>query len=359
MGDEPLVTLDRLPVPLTSFIGRDAERAALIAALGRHREVTAVGPGGVGKTRLALAVAAEPGPQLRDGAWLVDLVPVTTPALVAQAVAAALGVSERQGQALDDALVAMLRVRKGLLVLDNCEHGLDGVGPLVEHLLGHCPGITVLATSRERLVAPFESVFRVPPLSLPRDDGDESGDGDDSDAVALFVDRAQVADPNFHPGADDLQAIAAICRQLDGIALAIELAAARAASLGLDELAAGLAAGLELLSGGTRAVERHRSVRATVEWSAALLSDAEPTLLRHVSVFAAPFAPAGATAVTTAARLGSAQVPETLARWLTRAWPSPIPIPMASATGCWRRSANTGSNCSTRPANSMRYGVDT
>ena len=235
-----------LPSPLNPFIGRAQERADLRDTLGAHRQVTAVGPGGVGKTRLALAVAADLAGDFENGVWFVDLVPVTDPAMVGAAVAAALGLGEQQGRSIDDSVLAALADRHALLVLDNCEHLSDGVAPFVERLLARCPRVSVLTTSRARLLVPFEWVYSVPPLSL---EGHDSGDGDggvgSSDAVALFVDRAAAVGWPLEP--EHLGRVAEVCRKLDGVALAIELAAARLPALGLDGLVAGLSDHLRLL----------------------------------------------------------------------------------------------------------------
>ncbi len=270
-----------IPTPLTSFVGRAAEREALGAAIAAHRLVTAVGPGGVGKTRLAIAVAAE-SVESADAVWFVDLVPISDPGMVAAAVAAVLGVAERPGGTIDDAVVARLGRSEALIVLDNCEHLVDGVAVFVERLLATCPQTRVLATSRTRLMLPFEHVFPVPGLSLLPDEGE------DSDAVALFLERARAA-AGFEPGPGDVARIARVCRSLDGMALAIELAAARLATLGLDGVESGLADALRMLSGGSRLDERHSSLRSTIDWSYALLEPAEQALLRRVSIFAAPF----------------------------------------------------------------------
>jgi predicted ATPase/DNA-binding CsgD family transcriptional regulator len=270
-----------IPAPLTSFVGRAAEREALGAAIRSHRLVTAVGPGGVGKTRLAIAVAAETV-ESADAVWFVDLVPISDPGMVAAAVAAVLGVSERPGGTIDDAVLARLGRTEALIVLDNCEHLVDGVAVFVERLLATCPQTRVLATSRTRLMLPFEHVFPVPGMSLHPDEGEGS------DAVALFLERARAA-AGFEPGAGDVARIAGVCRSLDGMALAIELAAARLATLGLDGVESGLADALRMLSGGSRLDERHSSLRSTIDWSYALLEPAEQALLRRVSVFAAPF----------------------------------------------------------------------
>lgn len=270
-----------LPKPLTSFIGRTRERAELAELITTQRQVTAVGPGGVGKTRLALAVAAEVAADFADGVWFVDLVPLASSdtCVVAGTVAMALGIGEQPGRPFDRAVLAALADRNALLVLDNCEHVRDGVAPFIEELLATCPGMRVLATSRARLLVPFEHVYTVPPMSL-------AGDGD-SDAVALFMDRAAASGwPPNHALRDQ---VAAFCGRLDGVALAIELAAARWTSLGLDGLTAGLDDQLRMLSGGARADDRHRSVRAALDWSHALLEPEDRTLLRRVSVFMAAF----------------------------------------------------------------------
>ena len=249
-----------LPAPLTTFIGRVRECAELGETVKTHRQVTAVGPGGVGKTRLALAVAAEAADDFADGVWLVDLVPITDPGRVGAAVAAA-GVGEQPGRGIDDAVLAALAERQALLVLDDCEHVRDGVAPFLERLLAACPRLRVLATSRARLVVPFERVFPVPPLSL--------AGGGESDAVNLFMDRAAAA--GWPPDPPVRDRVAAICERLNGMALAIELGGGAVAQLGLDGLTAGLSDQLRILAGGPRADDRHRSVRAVLDWSHDLL----------------------------------------------------------------------------------------
>jgi predicted ATPase/DNA-binding CsgD family transcriptional regulator len=280
-----------LPVPLTSFVGRVAEVAELREALGRERLVTALGPGGVGKSRLAVAVAAELAGDRRDGVWFVDLVPVTDPAQIAGAVSAAIGLEEPRGLTVEEALAAEWADAEALLVLDNCEHLRDGVAPFLERLLGHCPGVGVLATSQARLMLPFEHVFPVPGLSLP---GEATGD-----AVALFVERARQAGAGLDLDGDREAAarIGEICRRLDGMALAIELAAARVPSLGLDGIEQGLSERLRLLAGGSRVDARHRSLRSTIDWSYDLLAPQDQALLRAVAVFAAPSTAPAAAAV--------------------------------------------------------------
>ncbi|MFF8190524.1 ATP-binding protein [Streptomyces bobili] len=293
-----------LPMPLTAFVGRVRERAELAEAVKTRRQVTAVGPGGVGKTRLALAVAAEAAGDFADGVWFVDLAPVLDPGRVGAAVAAAVGVGEQPGRGIDEAVLAALADRQALLVLDNCEQIRDGVAPFLERLLVACPRLRVLATSRARMMVPFEWVFPVPPLSF--------ADGGDSEAVTLFMERAAAVGRPPDPAVRER--IAALCERLDGMALAIELAAARWPTLGLDGLTAGLSDQLRILAGGPRADDRHRSVRAALDWSHDLLEPHDRALLRRISVFAMPFTADAATEVAAFAPLDPAAVSDGLGR---------------------------------------------
>jgi len=278
-----------LPAPLTSFVGRSADQAGLTSAIRDHRMVTAVGPGGVGKTRLVLSVLTGLAREFADGAWFVDLVPVANPSMIAPAIAAALGLGRDEARSAEDTVAGWLAIRETLLVLDNCEHLLDGVAVVVERLLAGCPRLRVLITSRARLRVAYEWVFPVPGLSLTADGG---GPGD---AVELFCQRAGAGGAELGPA--DQERVTVICRKLDGIALAIELAAARVTSLGLDDLEAGLADRLRLLTGGSRVAGRHRSLQSTLDWSYALLDEASQAVLRRVSVFAAPFTATAVAAV--------------------------------------------------------------
>ncbi|MEV6065880.1 LuxR C-terminal-related transcriptional regulator [Nocardia sp. NPDC052001] len=289
-ADRPQPAAPVLPTPLTSFIGRAGERAELTELLKSQRQVTAVGPGGVGKTRLALTVAAELADEFPDGVWFVDLVPITSPdiCVVAGTAALALGLGEQPGRAMDESVLAALADRNALLVLDNCEHVRDGVAPFIERLLASCPGVTVLATSRARLMVPFERVYTVPPMSL-------AGAGE-SDAVELFMDRAAAG--GWPPNQALREQVSAFVERLDGVALAIELAAARWTTLGLDGLGEGLSDQLRMLAGGARADDRHRSVRAALDWSHALLEPADRVLLRRIAVFMKSFTIAAAAQVT-------------------------------------------------------------
>jgi predicted ATPase/DNA-binding CsgD family transcriptional regulator len=278
-----------LPAARTSFIGRDEEQASVLAALADSRMVSLVGPGGVGKTRLAARVAGTIAAGYRFGGVFVDLVPVRD-GFLTQAVAALLGVTERPGRSLDAALHEFLGRGRSLLVLDNCEHLLTVVAAFVEKLLADCAGLTILATSRERLAIPGERTVIVPPLSLAAGNGGAAP----SQAAALFVDRAQASDPGFDASP---AVVREVCTRLDGVPLAIELAAARSASLGVDGLLAGLDDHLRLLTGSRGPQERHRSLRAVIDWSYDLLSDEERALFRRVGVFIGGFGLDAAAAV--------------------------------------------------------------
>jgi predicted ATPase/DNA-binding CsgD family transcriptional regulator len=307
----PTVAVRTLPSPLTPFVGRAVERTALAAALEENRLVTAAGPGGVGKTRLALAVAADLAGRFADGVWYADLVPVTDARMVPRAIADVLGLGERQGTSATDDVVGWLAERETLLVLDNCEHLLDGVVIFVERLLTASPRSRVLATSRARLLVPFEHVFLVPGLSV-------DVDGGSGDAVELFGERAAAAGAPV-PSAERAR-VAAVCRALDGVALAVELAAARYPSAGLDGIEAGLADRLRLLTGAPRVDDRHRSLRSTLDWSHALLEPADQAVLRRLVVFHDPFTAAAAQVVTHWPPVVAGNVPTILAGLADHSW---------------------------------------
>ncbi|UJW28528.1 LuxR C-terminal-related transcriptional regulator [Saccharothrix sp. AJ9571] len=284
MAVTPAAAVPAGPVPpgLSSFVGRERERADLAAALRSSRLVTAVGPGGVGKTRLAQAVAAASAGSFADGVCHVDLVPVREDAGVAGAIAAAAGLAELAGRTVADAVLRWAEVKRTLLVLDNCEHVIGGVAVLVERLLAHSGDLRILATSRTPLRLPFENVYVVPGLSLGGGGTGETG----GDALALFRTRAAQAGATVP---DDDERAARICRDLDGLPLALELAAARLPATGLDGLVAGLSDRLTLLTGRGRADERHRSLRSALDWSHELLDEAARAVLRRICVFAGPF----------------------------------------------------------------------
>ena len=284
--------LTGLPAAWTTFVGRHCELVAVRAALGEARVVTLVGPGGVGKTRLAMVVGEAAAVDFPAGAAFVDLVPVGE-RFVTQAVASVLGIVERPQQPLEAAVHQRLRRGPSLVVLDNCEHLLDTAARFAGRLLATCPEVTVLATSRERLGIPGERVIRVPPLALG---STAIGGSTKSEAATLFFDRAHAIDPGFD--ADPLL-VDELCAQLDGIPLAIELAAARTVTLGVDGLAAGLGDHLRVLTGGRAVADRHRSLRAVIDWSYNLLDDEERDLFRHLSVHVGGFDLDAAVAVTT------------------------------------------------------------
>jgi predicted ATPase len=260
--------------------------ARVAKALGEARAVTLTGVGGVGKTRLGLRAAAEELPRFREGAWLVELAPVRDPEAVAGAVAAIFSLTDRTGQSTEESLVEFLRSKQLLLVLDNCEHLLDPVAELVEALERVCPGVVVLATSREGLALEGERVVPVPALSAPALDADLAA-MHESDAVRLFVERAGWVDPDFELAETNAAAVARLCRRLDGLPLAIELAAARIGAMTPAELAGRLDRRFDTLAGGRRrAVQRHQTLRAAIDWSFQLCSEAERRLLARLSVFA-------------------------------------------------------------------------
>jgi predicted ATPase/DNA-binding CsgD family transcriptional regulator len=275
-------TVVGLPAARTSFIGRSYEQAGVLAALAGNRLVTLLGPGGVGKTRLSSKIAEVVAPKYPLGAVFVDLVPVRED-YVTETVAALLGVTEGPGRSLDAALHEYLARGRSLLILDNCEHVLEVAAAFVEKLLADCAELTVLATSRERLAIPGERTVPLPPLSLVPA---EAGDAAESEAEALFLDRARASDPQFTASPEVLTEL---CARLDGMPLAIELAAARSASLGADGLLAGLDDHLRLLAGSRSSNERHSSLRAVIDWSHDLLDDDERAMFRRLGVFAAGF----------------------------------------------------------------------
>ncbi|GAA1553660.1 hypothetical protein GCM10009789_03930 [Kribbella sancticallisti] len=277
----PLGRLAGLPRARTSFIGRAGERDAVLVALRDGRLVTLLGPGGVGKTRLAMVVCDEVGPLFPMGGAFVDLAPVGAE-FVAQAAAEALGVSEQPQQPLEDTIAERLARGRSLLILDNCEHLLDAAAGFAERILSACPGSTILATSRERLGLPGEQVLHVGPLPL------------DSDAERLFTDRALAADPAY---VADPAVVADLCARLDGLPLAIELAAARSASLGASGLLTALGDYLRLLAGGRGPAVRHRSLRGVIGWSHDLLDEEERALWRRLAAFTGSFDLAAVSAV--------------------------------------------------------------
>jgi predicted ATPase len=286
----PLRTVDafpgNLPLQVSSFVGRDKELKAVAAALADSRVVTLSGVGGVGKTRLAQHIAADVLPRFSDGAWLCELAALRDPAGVADTVAALFEVVPRGGQPLVEAVQEFLRGKELLLVLDNCEHLLAATAVLAERLERSCPRLVILATSREGLGIEGERILMVPSLAAP-DVGADLEAVADADAVRLFMDRAQAVKADFFLTAENAMAVGRLCRRLDGIPLAIELAAARVPALNPAELARRLDRRFEVLAGGRRgAVERHQTLRAAIDWSYELASEAQRRLLARLAVFA-------------------------------------------------------------------------
>jgi predicted ATPase/class 3 adenylate cyclase len=305
----PLRSLDALPNNLpargSSFIGREAALATVRERLAHTRLLTLKGVGGLGKTRLALQLAADMLDQFEDGVWFVELAPVTDPELLPQAVATALGVREEPGCPITGSLIDALRDQALLLVLDNCEHLVDAAAALSAALLGQCRGLKVLVTSREPLNIEGESVWPVPPLALPSiQDIATSADPVAavlySEAALLFVERAREVAPGFELSAANAVAVAEICRRLDGIALAIELAAARVPMMAPPQIAARLDQSLRLLTGGKRAGLPHQqTLRTAIAWSYDLCSADERLLLRRLAVFQGGWSLESATAICT------------------------------------------------------------
>ncbi|MFI5509816.1 LuxR family transcriptional regulator [Mycobacterium sp. NPDC051804] len=269
-----VVAAEHLPVQLSRFIGRKAEIRGIREALGDNRLVTLTGAGGAGKTRLAIQVATEIATEFADGAWYVDLAPITDPAVVPVTAARALGLPDQPGQQTMDVLLRFIRDRRILLVLDNCEHLLDATAHLVITLLGACPALTLLTTSREPIGVAGEVSWRVPSMSLA------------DEAIELFADRARRSKPEFRVTTDNTETVTEVCRRLDGLPLAIELAAARVRALSPAEILDSLHDQFRLLTGGSRtAVRRQQTLRASVDWSHALLSEQEQVLFRRLAVF--------------------------------------------------------------------------
>jgi predicted ATPase/class 3 adenylate cyclase len=276
------VSPGNLRAATTSFIGRESEAGEVHAAVKAHRLVTLTGVGGVGKTRLATEVAGRLVDEFPDGVWFFELAAVTDPAAVPDAVAAVLGITQQPGKTVAHSVAAALEGRVRLLVFDNCEHLLDAAADLIEAILAASATVKILATSREGLGIADEQLWPVPPLDV--------GAGVDSAAVALFVERAQHVSPRFTVGeAGEAAAVVEICRRLDGIPLAIELAASRMAVMTASEVRDRLDQRLRLLVGSRRGLERHHTLRHAVAWSYELLDDAEKALLDRCSVFAGGF----------------------------------------------------------------------
>ncbi|NMO54615.1 hypothetical protein HH310_25950 [Actinoplanes sp. TBRC 11911] len=310
-----------IPAGLTSFVGRERQVAEVRRELARARLVTLTGPGGVGKTRLAEEAARGLIARHADGVWLVDLAPVTAAERLSDAVAEAMGLDPAAGADPVRVLVARLVARDVLLLFDNCEHVLDACARLLRRLLAECPALRVLTTSREPLHVPGEVILRVPSLAVPdrvpstemSDLAEAVDDALGRESVRLFVERALDVRPEFHLDQDTVGPVVEICRRLDGVPLAIELAAARLAHLAPAEIAERLGNALTVLGGGDR-MTRHATLRAALQWSHGMLTEPEQVLLRRLSVFAGGFTLAAAEGVGAAEPLAPEMILDCLGR---------------------------------------------
>jgi predicted ATPase/DNA-binding SARP family transcriptional activator len=312
---DPQRQIGYLPRPLTSFIGRERELVDVGRLIGRARLLTLTGAGGSGKTRLALEAARQARPAYADGVWFVDLAAVGESLLVADAVAEALRL-DSGGASRGQALVDQLRGRSLLVVLDNCEHLLSACAQLVTAVLAACPGVDALVTSREPLHAHGEFTFRVPSLALPppvRGDAPDLAELGRLASVRLFVERSAQVRPGFTLDAGNAPGVVDLCRRLDGMPLALELAAARSAVLEPAEIVQRLDNALSMLGGGPNGVTRHQTLRGTLEWSHDLLTGPEKVLLRRLSVFSGGFTLAAVEAVCGGAPLAPAGLLDLLA----------------------------------------------
>ena len=308
-----------LPAPTSELIGREDALAEVTELLGAHRLVTLIGAGGIGKTRLGLEVARQVLPGFADGVWVAELAPLSDPGLVPATVAVALGLTLLAGAESPERVAAALGTRRVLLMLDNCEHVIEAAARMAEALLRANTRVRVMATSREPLRAPGEYVYRVLPLEVPAEGAERREDLLEAAAVQLFVARAQAVEQRFSLDARTAPITGAVCRRLDGIPLAIELAAARTATLGLEELAAHLDDRFRLLTGGHRtALPRHQTLRATLDWSHELLSAIERTALRRLAIFVGGFTLEAASAVATASDLGAPEVVDSVTNLATK-----------------------------------------
>ena len=306
--------LHNLPTEVASFIGRERELNEIERLLARSRLLTLTGAGGCGKTRLALHLATSVARGFPDGVWLAQLAPISDSALVPRAVAAALGIRGAAGRPLLATLALALAPRRLLLILDNCEHLAGACARLAETLLRACPHLTILATSREPLHIQGETIWRAPSLEVPAADPLHSLEAlAQIEAVALFLDRARARQPAFTLTPDNAPAVVAICRRLEGLPLGIELAAAQIGSLAPEQIASRLDNSLWLLGGGSRTLPRQETLRATLDWSHALLREDERTLFRRLAVFAGSFSAEAAERVCDDAIAQSQALPTLLA----------------------------------------------
>src|SRR5271169_37378 len=315
----PTAFLTNFPSASSDLIGRTSAVRHLQDLLSAYRLVTLTGPGGIGKSALALAVARSMFPIFQGDGWLVELASLSDPGLLPSAVASVLDLKLGGDEISAERVARAIGDRKLFLVLDNCEHVIDAAANLVETVVRLCPRTTVLATSREVLRIDGEYVYRVPPLAVPPEDQMEPEVILQHDAVELFIARTRTQAPDISLHGENLPAIAAICRHLDGIPLAIEFAAARAATLGIQQVAIGLRDRFELLTSGRRtALPRHRTLRATFDWSYELLPETERLLLCRLAIFSGGFTLDAAAAVMNDTGLDPSAVMDGIANLATK-----------------------------------------
>jgi predicted ATPase/DNA-binding winged helix-turn-helix (wHTH) protein len=296
-----------LPAPMSDLIGREAQLSCIADLVAAHRLVTLVGAGGVGKTRLGIEFGRRLLPKFADGVWVVELGRLSDPELVLPTVAAVLGLAG--GSPSPERLAMAVASKHLLLVLDNCEHVIDAATRITEAFLHASATVQVIATSREPLRVEGECVYPVPSLDVPAEGTRDIEELSQNSAARLFIERARAAEPRLTLDARVGAATAAICRRLDGIPLAIELAASRAAALGIEELAAGLDEPFDLLAGGRRtALPRHQTLRATLDWSYELLAETERVVLRRLAIFAGGFGLEAANAIAVSPEIAAAAV---------------------------------------------------
>jgi predicted ATPase/DNA-binding winged helix-turn-helix (wHTH) protein len=305
--------MTNLPEAISELIGREAELRAVTALATEHRLVSLVGAGGIGKTRLGLEVARHLLPRFPDGVFVAELGPLSSPELVPATVASALGLTSVAGTGSRAGVAGAVGTKKLLLVIDNCEHVIEAAAAMAETLLRATPGASLVATSREPLRVSGEYVYRVPPLDLPAEDNQDMEDVFRYGAVRLFVSRAHAADPRYVAEGRVAAATAAICRRLDGIPLAIELAATRTVAFGVSGVAARLDDRFRLLTGGRRTLPRHQTMRATLDWSYELLSESERVVLRRLGVFVGAFTLDAASAVAASVDIPASEVTDVVA----------------------------------------------
>jgi len=302
-----------LPEAVSELIGREAELGQITALVTEHRLVSLVGAGGIGKTRLALEVARHLLPRFPDGVFVAELGPLSSPELVPATVASALGITHVADTVSREGVARAVGTRKLLLVIDNCEHVIEAAAGMAEALLRASPAVSLVATSREPLRVSGEYVYRVPPLDVPAEDNQDMANLFSYGAVRLFVSRARAAEPRYVAEGRVAAATVAICRRLDGIPLAIELAATRIVGFGVNGVAARLDDRFRLLTGGSRTLARQQTMRATLDWSYDLLSESERVVLRRLGVFVGPFTMDAASAVAAGVDIPASEVADSVA----------------------------------------------